>query len=671
VSTPAFDFTNFDFNTPATQDLFRHVNGSWVDRAEIPSDLPSWGAFQELRLASEKAVGDIITGLQPDGDPDSETSKIANLYGSFMDEETIEKHGIGPVKRLMNPGLMLADTRELALFWGWSARHGIGGAFSLDRDSDPGDPKRYLLFFYQGGLGLPDEEYYRLDQHAEIREKYLAHIERMFTLFELDDPAQRAQAVFDLETKIAACHWDKVRTRDMVEMYHLQSWQDFTAQTPQLHWDAFLKGARLPESAVAELVNAQRTFFTDLAPLVTDENLAAWRSWCALRVINAFASYSTKEVVEAQFDFYGRTLHGIPVLKERWKRGVALAEGVMGEAIGKIYVAKHFPPAVKAQADELVANLLEAYRRSITDLDWMGEETRTEALKKLASFRPKIGYPSRWRDYSALKIVPDNLVENLLEANAFEMDYNIEELSKPVDPEEWLMFPQTVNAYYHPLRNEIVFPAAILQPPFFNPDADDAVNYGGIGAVIGHEIGHGFDDQGSTADGEGRLRDWWTPADREAFKARTQALVAQYSALSPVDAPDVKVNGELTLGENIGDLGGLSIAYQAWLISQENRTPVEDRTLVEGRGTSVSKPSSQESIPDYTPAQRFFLNWAAVWRDKSRPESMRERVATDPHSPDEIRANQTAKNVPAFHEAFGTKPGDAMWLDPQDRVKIW
>ncbi|MCL2783115.1 MAG: peptidase M13, partial [Propionibacteriaceae bacterium] len=368
---------------------------------------------------------------------------------------------------------------------------------------------------------------------------------------------------------------------------------------------------------------------------------------------HALSAYLSAAFVDERFDFYGRTLQGTPVNRERWKRGVGLAEGVMGEAIGKLYVAGHFPPEAKAAADKLVANLLEAYRRSILALDWMGEATKTEALKKLAGFRPKIGYPRRWRDYSLLT-VDDDLIGNAMRAHTFEFDYRTSQAGGPVDKEEWEMYPQTVNAYYHPLRNEIVFPAAILQPPFFNPAADDAVNYGGIGAVIGHEIGHGFDDQGSATDAEGKLRNWWTDDDHTAFEARTAGLVAQYDALSPAAAPDAHLNGKLTLGENIGDLGGLSIAYLAWTIARE-----------------AAGDTSDEPIDGYTPAQRLFLNWAAVWQGKARPEMARQLAAVDPHSPSEHRCNQVAKNVPAFQQAFDVKPGDGMWLAPQQQVKIW
>ena len=653
MKQPALDTTIFDPNIAPTEDLYQHVNGPWLKTAEIPADRPHWGALDKLHEAAEAAVRQIITDLKPDGDSASETTKVASLFDSFMDEARADELGASPLQPILAKIDAIETTDDLVNYWGWALRHGIGTAFELERESDPGNPSRYVFFIGQGGIGLPDEEYYRLEEHAEVREAYLAHVERLLALAGVDEAAAQAQAVLDLETAIAACHWDKVRLRDLVEMYHLQSWADFTAESSNLNWDDFIKAAELPPAAVSEIVNAQRTYPAELAKLVIDDQLPAWRSWARWRAVSSLAPYLSADLVEENFDFYGRTLSGTPVNRERWKRGVRLVEGVMGEAIGKIYVAKHFPPRAKEAADQLVANLLEAYRRSINELDWMGEDTKKAACQKLDGFRPKIGYPSRWRDYSQLQVGSD-LVANVLAARTFEFDYRAAQAGGPVDKEEWEMLPQTVNAYYHPLRNEIVFPAAILQPPCFNPDADDAINYGGIGAVIGHEIGHGFDDQGSTCDAEGYLRNWWTDEDRAAFEARTAGLVKQYEVLSPSEAPEVHLSGELTLGENIGDLGGMTIAYLAWTIARQ-----------------AAGDESDDPIDGYTPAQRFFLNWAAVWQCKIRPEMARQLAAIDPHSPNEHRCNQVVKNLPTFHEAFGTKPGDGMWMEPEDRVKIW
>nr|WP_040694698.1 M13-type metalloendopeptidase [Propionimicrobium lymphophilum] len=642
---------HIDNEVKASQDLFRHANGKWLDSAEIPEDKGGWGAFQKLSEDSEKAVKEIVTGITPDDDPTTERSKIANLYASFMDTDRIEAVGVEPIVELAKKADEITSISKLSGFLGYAARYDLGGLFGIGNDSDPGNPNRYLIFVGQGGIGLPDEEYYRLDEHGDTVANYRRHIERMFELVGYEDADEQADLVVDLETRIAAHHWDKVRTRDMVEMYHLQTWDEFTATCPAFDWDAFLKEAELPKEAVAEVVNCQRTFLPDVSELLTDVYLPAWRAWARWGVIDSLAGVGPQDLVEQNFEFYSKQLQGIPQLRERWKRGISLVESVLGEAIGKIYVAEHFPAATKARAQELVDNLIRAYHSSISKLDWMTEATRSEALDKLSKFHAKIGYPDKWRDYSALQISPDDLIGNVQASSSFEFDYMIEQLSKPVDPDEWMMYPQTVNAYYHPLRNEIVFPAAILQPPFFNAEADDAVNYGGIGAVIGHEIGHGFDDEGSTCDGDGRLRNWWSDDDRKAFEERTASLVAQYNELSPAAAPEVKVNGELTLGENIGDLGGLAIAYKAWQIACGGTEP--------------------EPIDGLTGAQRLFMSWAQVWCGKSRPERARQLIAIDPHSPAEIRCNQVVRNLDAFHEAFNVKPSDPMWLAPQQRVSIW
>jgi putative endopeptidase len=401
---------------------------------------------------------------------------------------------------------------------------------------------------------------------------------------------------------------------------------------------------------VEEVVNCQPSFFAEVAPLLTDDRLPQWRSWARFHAVSGSSPYLSTRFVDERFSFYEQTLQGTPQLRERWKRGVGLTERVLGEAIGKTYVERHFTTAAKERMDVLVANLIEAYRQSITDLAWMTPETKAEALAKLAAFTPKIGYPAKWRDYSALSIVAGDLVGNVERASAFELDHALSKLEGPVDPDEWQMYPQTVNAYYHPLRNEIVFPAAILQPPFFAFDADDSVNYGGIGSVIGHEIGHGFDDQGSTCDGEGKLRDWWTDDDRKAFEERTSALIGQYSALAPRQTPDHFVNGELTIGENIGDLGGLSIAIKAWRLA----------------GGEAAEP-----IDGYTGLQRLFLSWATIWQSKSRDALVLQRLATDPHSPGEFRCNQIVRNIDDYYTAFGVVESDALWLDPAERVSIW
>jgi putative endopeptidase len=452
--------------------------------------------------------------------------------------------------------------------------------------------------------------------------------------------------ILDLETAVAGLHWDKVRTRDIVAMYNPTAVEDLDGTG--LPWSRILATAGI---SVDSVIVMQPSFVEGLAGLLTASRLEDWKTWARWAATSRLSPFLAEAMAQARFDFYGTVLQGTPVIRERWKRGVDLVERYLGEAVGKLYVERHFSPVAKQRMDDLVANLIQAYRQSITELEWMTDPTRAEALEKLARFTPKIGYPEVWKDYSALEIVPGDLVGNVLRASEFSFDEEVAKLGGPIRRYEWLMTPQTVNAYYHPLRNEIVFPAAILQPPFFDAGADDAVNYGAIGSVIGHEIGHGFDDQGSTCDGEGRLRDWWTPEDKEAYQARTGALVEQYDGLRPAQLPDVKVDGRLTLGENIGDLGGLGIAYRAWQLATDGVTP-----------------GPVDGIPSQ---QRFFLSYARAWQTKRRDEAVRQQVATDPHSPEEFRVNQVVRNVDSYYDAFGVQPGDAAWLDPDQRVTIW
>ena len=626
------------------------MNGTWLNTTEIPADKPLTGAFMELRDQAEAAVRDIITTLEG-GEPGSDEAKIADLYASFMDEDAVERAGASPILPLLATIDSVETLLDLTRLVGGFARQAVPGLVALQAEPDPGDPNRYVMFAGQGGLGLPDEEYYRLDAYAEIRTQYQAHVAASFALAGIADSQAQAQQVFDLEAEIAATHWDKVKCRDLRLMYNLKSLDEFAASCPGLHWREFLAGGDIAEEKMAELVAMQPSFFTEVSALLTEDRLPAWRAWARWKVISSLSPYLSSDFVEENFRFYGTVLMGTPELRERWKRGVALVEVSVGEAVGKIYVDRYFSAAAKERMDQLVANLIEAYRRSIADLDWMTAETKDSALGKLAKFRPHIGYPSKWRDYSALVITRDDLIGNVMRVADFEVNRALNKIGQPIDREEWLMTPQTVNAYYHPLKNEIVFPAAILQPPFFNEHADDAVNYGGIGAVIGHEIGHGFDDQGSTCDGDGMLRNWWTDKDRESFEERTKALVAQYEVLEPAQAPGHRVNGQLTIGENIGDLGGLSIAFKAYQIAHEG--------------------SPEPELDGYTPEQRLFLSWAAVWQAKVRTEMLLQRLATDPHSPVEFRCNQIVRNLPEFYAAFDVAKSDGLWLDEKQRVKIW
>lgn len=648
--TDAILHAHADPNVRPQDDLFRHVNGTWLANATIDADKSSAGGFMELHDAAERDVADLIEAL-PAGAPDTDEGRIAALYTSFMDAERAEELGATPLRPIFETIDAIDSPSALARHLGWSLRHGLSPLIALYEESDPGAPERYAVFTSQAGLGLPDETYYRLDEHAAIREQYQAHLHRVFALAGVDDAEAQAAAVLKLETAIASHHWDRVRLRDLRAMYNPTSLDDVRAASPGFDWDAYLEGAGIPAELMSEMIISQPSFIEGVAPLVANIPLESWRAWARWKAIAALSGFLSSDFVDARFDFYEKTLSGNEEQRPRWKRGVALVEGVLGEAVGRLYVAAHFQPEKKAAMDGLVANLLAAYRASIEKLDWMTDATRREALHKLEKFTPKIGYPVKWRDYSALTLCSDDLVGNVLAANSFELDHTLSRIGRPVDRDEWQMFPQTVNAYYHPLRNEIVFPAAILQPPFFNADADDAVNYGAIGAVIGHEIGHGFDDKGSTCDGDGRLRDWWQEADREAFEALAGRLIGQFDGLVPEGVDSGSVNGKLTVGENIGDLGGLDIAYDAWLLAGGD----PDGEPVEG----------------LTPAQRFFVGWAQAWRGKRRPEAAKVLLGTDPHSPNEFRCNQIVRNLDAFYEAFEVTEDDALWLDPQDRVTIW
>ncbi|WP_028661355.1 M13 family metallopeptidase [Nocardioides insulae] len=631
-------------------DLFGHLNGTWLRETEIPSDRSSWGPFVVLADRAEEQVREIIEELAATGaEPGTEAQKIGDLFASFMDTEAIAARGLEPVRPLLDAVAGLRDVRDLAAFLGEFERTGGHGLFGSYVDNDDRDSDRYLFNLVQGGLGLPDESYYREEKFAEVRDKYVAYLTRLLELGGIADPAAEAATVLALDTKIAAGHWERAETRDVQKTYNLTTLAELVELCPSFDWSAYatnLSGARhTAEELMSEVCVRQPSFFAHLETVLAETPVEQWRAWLSSHVLRATAAYLTDDLVETNFDFYGRTLNGTPELRARWKRGVSLVEGSIGEAVGREYVARHFPPSSKAMMDELVANLLAAYRVSIEKLDWMTEETKQRAYDKLATFRPKIGYPEKFRDYSALSFSADDLVGNILAASAFETDRQLDKIGSPVDRDEWFMLPQTVNAYYNPGTNEICFPAGILQRPFFSPDADAAENYGGIGAVIGHEIGHGFDDQGAQFDGAGNLNDWWTPDDKAAFELKSKALIEQYDGFEPRNLPGERVNGALTVGENIGDLGGLTIGHTAYVIACGGEASAEDR-------------------------RRLFMNWAYCWRTKRRLEQEQQFLTIDPHSPSEFRAN-IVRNLDEFHEVFGTRPGDGLWLDPADRVRIW
>jgi putative endopeptidase len=639
-------------------DLYRYVNDKWIKRTPIPADKAGYGAFEKLREESEAAVRAIVDEANTSPDK-TEARKFGDLYASFMDEARVEALGAEPLAADLALVDAVSSVDDLVRVTGQLQRGGLSGFYGVFVDNDPGNPERYLVFFEQGGISLPDESYYREEHFASVRDAYLLHIQRMFELASLDDASGRAKRVFDLETEIARRHWDNVATRDSEKTYNLMTWERarnlFASGAPHgnaaASLDQWATTFDAPIHAFDEVVIREPSFLRELGELFDESHLDAWRDWLRWQIVHGYAPYLSSKFVDEQFDFYGRTLTGAPQLRDRWKRGVSLVEGVLGEAVGEIYVERHFPPSAKARMDDLVANLVEAYRQSISTLEWMTPATRERALEKLEAFTPKIGYPAKWRDYSALSIDAASLIANVRAASEFEFRRQLAKIGAPIDRDEWFMTPQTVNAYYNPGFNEIVFPAAILQWPFFDARRDDAENYGGIGAVIGHEIGHGFDDQGSKFDGTGRLTDWWEPADREAFEERTRSLIDQYNKLSPDETPDQHVNGALTIGENIGDLGGLGIAWKAYLIALKGETP----PVIDG----------------LSGAERFFLSWAQVWQYQARAEEVARRLAIDPHSPPEFRCNQIVRNIDEFYDTFGVGEGDALWLEPAERVTIW
>ena len=633
-------------------DLYRYANGPWLERTEIPADKAIYGAFHALWDTAEQDVRTIVEKTAAAEHPaGSEARKIGDLFTSFMDEETIERLGAGPIADQLELVASIKDVSGVVAALGQLELQGVPGVFYYGTDIDAKKSDEYIVYMSQGGISLPDESYYREDSFAAERTAFVEHVARMLELAGIADAGAAAERIMALETRLAAGHWDRVKNRDVTKTYNKIDRAALEELTPGVDWAAWLSNAGVPDDAFGLVVVRQPDYLTSAASALQEIELEHWKEWLSWRVVHSAAPMLSRAFVDENFSFYGKTLTGAPELRERWKRGLGVVDSALGEAVGQLYVAEHFPPVAKARMVELVANLVEAYRQRIEALDWMSPETRQRALEKLATFTPKIGYPDKWKDYSGLEVKADDLIGNVRRSVAVETARDLAKLGQPVDKTEWLMTPQTVNAYYNPRMNEIVFPAGILQPPFFDLDVDDAVNYGAIGAVIGHEIGHGFDDQGSRYDGDGNLNDWWTDEDRAAFEQRTAKLVAQYSVLEPSDAPGHTVNGELTLGENIGDLGGLSIGYVAYVLSLDG--------------------AEFPTVDGLTGPQRFYLAWARGWSTKAREAEAIRRLAIDPHSPPELRCNAVVRNIDEFYTAFDVKEGDAMWLAPEDRVRIW
>ena len=653
------DQSALDQTVRPQDDFFAAINGQWLKDFQIPEDKAQYASFTALHDAAEEQLHGIVSELVAQTDltlaatSDSQTpaTQVSILYSDFMDTERLNEVGVSAIDPMLHRIAEITSVAQLPGAFGELDRLGLRAPIGIFVHQDNKDATQYICDIRQSGLGLPDRDFYLDEKFAEILQAYRDHIARMWQLADWSDEASAkdvAGRVVELETALATAHWDKVRNRDPEATYNKMTIEELVALAPGFDARSFLAGANIPTD-LASVNVGQPDYLEALAQVLHDTPLQTWHEYLRWSTLGAMASLLDGELDAANFEFFGTTLSGVPAQRARWKRAVGLAESAVGEALGQIYVERYFPPENKARMVELVDNLIAAYADAIDDLEWMTDETKTQAHSKLGTFRPKIGYPDTWRDYSDLRLVPGDLVGNVMAANIFEHDREIAKVGGPVDRDEWFMSPQTVNAYYNPEMNEIVFPAAILQPPFFNMDADDAVNYGGIGAVIGHEISHGFDDKGSQYDGEGNLRNWWTQEDSTAFEARTKALTDQYSAYEPIEGH--QINGELTLGENIADVSGLAVALRAY------------------RRSLGDDPAAD--IDGLTGEQRFFAGWAQVWRAKTREQEEIRRLAIDPHSPPEYRVLGVLVNSDDFVEAFDVKPGDDMWREPAQRVRIW
>ncbi len=643
-------FDSMDTSVHPGDDFLEYVNGTWLKNTEIPSDKSRYGSFNILRDNAEEDVRTIIEEASASGaEKGSAEQKVGDLFKSYMDMETRNALGLKPLAERMATIDAISDLAGMSAYLADAGKYSLSTPLAAYISVDAKIPTQYSLHFYQAGLGLPDREYYfnEDERSIEIREKYVAHIAKMFDLAELENGEAAAQTIMDLETKLAEHHWLKEDNRDGNKRYNKYTKDELANLLSNMNMEVYLDITGAGD--IPDAVINQPSFFEGFNTLLGDVDLDSWKTYLKWSYLNDMATRLNKELDDQNFEFYSKALSGVEEQRPMWRRAVSVVSGNLGEMVGEIYVSKHFKPDAKTRMVELVDNLIKSYEASIKELDWMGEETKQKALVKLSKFTPKIGYPDKWKDYSALEIEPDDLVGNM-DRSALTIHYReLAKLGNPIDKTEWFMTPQTVNAYYNPTMNEIVFPAAILQPPFFNMPADDAVNYGAIGGVIGHEIGHGFDDSGSRYNGDGALENWWTEEDSEQFAERTGALVAQYNKYEPL--PGTNVNGTFTLGENIGDLSGLSIAYKAYKMS------------LGGREAPV--------IDGLTGDQRFFIGWAQAFRSKIRDEALVTQIQTDPHSPDRYRVNGIVYNVDAFYDAFDITADHQLYIAPENRVKIW
>ena len=648
--TSGIALENMDTNVRPGDDFFSYVNGKWIAETEIPADKASYGGFAILADEAQEDVKAIIErSATGDFAKGTDEQKVGDLYKSYLDMDTRNAKGVEPLEPELARIAAIEDHDGLAVYFAAAGRRGYPVPVDIGQVADFKDPNYYMIYAWQNGLGLPDREYYFKEDEASvaIREKYVDHIETIFGLAGFEDGAAAASEIMDLETRIAAAHITKEAARDWPNNYNKVALDKLNEVMPNFNWQGYVDEAGIAN--IDGLVLMMTSYFEELDTIISETPIDTWQTYLQWLVLNSRATALNEVLDNQNFEFYGKALTGREQQREPWRRAVTTVNGLLGEVVGKVYVKEHFPPEAKERMVKLVDNLIKAYDKSIRELDWMSDETRARALDKLSKFKANIGYPDVWRDYSAIEIRSDDLFGNIERATIAEYERELARQGGPVDETEWPMTPQTVNAGYRPWKNDITFPAAILQPPFFNFDADDAVNYGAIGAVIGHEIGHGFDDKGSTFDGDGTMQNWWTEEDRAEFERRTGALVDQYNAYAPFE--DLTVNGEFTLGENIGDLGGISIGLLAYKMSLDGKEP----PVIDG----------------FTGIQRVFLGYGQIWRSKSRDEALRQQIMTDPHSPAVYRANGSVRNVPEFYEAFDVKEGDALYLPPEGRVKIW
>lgn len=642
---------HIDPNVRPQDNFYRYVNGGWINRNEIPADKTSIGAFYDLR---DNADDDVRTIIEDLADRQylvagSDEQKVGDLYRSYMTQNQRNKLGLSPIRPILNEINSLKTKADLMSFFGRNQAKGITSPMYIYISVDAKDSDNYAAHIWQGGLALPDRDYYFNDskRFKELRAGYLAHITKLYNILNLNGGEQAAETILSIETQLAKHHWTKVQSRDSEKRYNKFPTTKLSELSPDIAWKNYLSAQGL--SSQQHIIINQPDFIKGFGQVLTKTSLDDWKTYLTFHTISSYASYLTQAIDAENFDFFSKQLSGLKEQKAQWKRGVRLVNDHLGEVIGKVYVQRHFAPEAKARMSQLVENLRAAYGNSINTLTWMSAETKKQAHVKLAAFTPKIGYPDKWQDYSTLTITSNNLVQNVINSGVFAHKKEVAKLGGPIHTWEWAMTPQTVNAYYNPTVNEIVFPAAILQPPFFNMAADDAVNYGGIGAVIGHEMGHGFDDQGSKYDDKGNLRNWWTEQDRAEFTRRGKNLIEQYNNYQVFE--DLHVNGSLTLGENIGDLSGVTIAYKAYKASLNGK----EAPIIDG----------------LTGDQRFFLGFAQIWRSKKVEKSIRNAIATDPHAPGEYRALGALSNTDEFYQAFDVKEGDAMYIAPEKRVKIW